>query len=361
MLETLPTLRGNNEDNLMILRLITLVLLSFAPLFSACAVVGIVYQHPVTFRVVDSEGVPVENAGVYAFLPSGKPAMGKTDKEGKITLFVHPEATLNIAVQKENYYATSGEIFRGGLHNNGKGGLESRKVLSEYTVVLKEIRNPVPMVQEFLQVEIPYDGSPIHYDMEKKDMVAPMGKGTKTHIIFKMKEFIFDEDIVSGTLEISFPNPDDGLQPFIACRPLTGTYGSTQAPPHQAPLDGYQPTFEIKYWQKKGEPYYSTTVKDRNFIFRTLTEKDASGRIIAANHGWLMEDPDFGVRINSPLWTNYTHPRTFFVQVAYMFNPDRDMQTRSLEYDHYADYSRRTLVTEQQVKEAPPRPAREIR
>ena len=86
---------------------------------------------PITITVIDTEGQPVEGAKVYASLIIGGPAWGVTDADGKVRLMIHSEATLYLTVQRDGYYDTGGEVFRGGYHNDGNGGLVGSKVMSE--------------------------------------------------------------------------------------------------------------------------------------------------------------------------------------------------------------------------------------
>ena len=199
---------------------------------------------------------------------------------------------------------------------------------------------------------LPFDKGPLLYDMVAKDWVAPFGRGQTGHIIFTMTEAIDNEERESYVLQVSFPNEGDGIQPFFAGRTFSMEYGSNQAPPYQAPLDGYQPTFEFLRQRKKTDGWRNLTVKNRNFIFRTLTQKDASGRIISAYHGWLEGDVEF-----APL----KKTRTVRIEFTYFFNPDPDMETRSLEYDKFVEYTQRQVITEEQLKAEAERPERELR
>lgn len=330
---------------------LAVIALCLLPLIPACAVATLAGMRPVTITVIDTEGEPVEDANVYASLPFGGPARGVTDEDGKVHLMIHNEATLYLTVQKMDYYETGGEVFRGGYDSDGKGGLKARKAKSEYTVELKEIRNPVSMHEGVIRKTMPYDKGPLLFDMMENDWVAPYGRGKIGYLIFNMREAIQNDEMYSFILEISFPNEGDGIQPFFARRPFSIGYGSNQAPPYQAPMDGYEPTFNFVFRRKAGEPYKDSAVKNRNFIFRTMTQKDASGQIVSAYHGWLLGDLDFSIRKNNQVE----------IVLFYYFNPDPDMATRSLEYDQFAKYSREQMITEEQLKADAERPPRELR
>lgn len=278
---------------------------------------------PVRFTVVDVDGNPVEGARIEASRYGPGNAEGITGKDGLVVLELNRGRSLTIYVSKDGYYKTGGELFRGGLYKGPERTLIPREVADEFTVVLKDVRNPVFMHHKRFRGIAPQADGPVGFDFRVGDWVGPHGKGVTSDLYFHFHDIHVDQNEFAGTMTVSFPNEGDGIQSFEAARPFSMEYGSDLAPPHDAPVDGYQTRLSYSKAHREGEPYQSYEVKGRNYVFRTRTVLDATGRILQACYGWIQGEIDFDPR-------DPDGPQLVF---TYFFNPDPDPDARSLEYN----------------------------
>lgn len=285
----------------------------------------------VTFTVVDSDGNPVEGALVEASKHGPGNESGLTGSGGRIILTLVEGANLSAYVTKEGYYTTGGELWRGGLFRGLDGNLVPRELPDAFTITLKAVRDPVPLRNARFRGNAPKSDEPIGFDLKTGDWVAPFGKGTTTDLFFRFHHLFLDDEAFSGTMTLSFPNPGDGIQPFQAARPFSMEFGSNLAPPHKAPVDGYLPGLTYTKAHREGEEYHTYEKQGRNYLFRTRTELDPNGTILAACYGWIQGEIQFDPR----------DPQGPQLSFMYYFNMDPDPEARSLEYDLHAPQSGR--------------------
>jgi hypothetical protein len=278
---------------------------------------------PVLFTVLDPDGMPVEGARIEASRYGPGNAEGLTDENGKATLDLSKGRSLTVYVSKDGYYKTGGEIFRGGLYKGPDRKLIPRELADSFTIELKPVLNPVFMQHRRFRGNAPLVDKPAGYDFRVGDWVSPYGKGVTEDIYFHFHDVHLDGEAFAGTMTIYFPGEGDGIQSFQAARPFSMEFGSNLAPPNMAPVDGYQDRLSYSKEHREGDPYQSYEVTGRNYIFRTRTELDASGRILQACYGWILGEIEFDPR-------GEEGPELVF---EYFFNPDPDPDGRSLEYN----------------------------
>lgn len=281
---------------------------------------------PVRFTVLDPAGSPVEDALVEASEAGRGVLTGRTDARGQLALRLPAEASLSVYVSKNGYYDTGGELFRGGLHKGHDGRLVARRLPDSFTIELKDVRELVPMKHLRFRGNAPLAGQPVGFDFIAGDWVAPFGKGSLADLSFHFHDIQVEGETFTGTMTITFPNPDDGIQPFTAARPFSRSFGSNLAPPHKAPLEGYQPVLTYTKSFRPEEGFEGYEQKDRNYLLRTRTRRDADGRILQACYGWILGEIEFDPR----------DPKGPQLVFAYYLNPDPSPDARSLEYDLYA-------------------------
>jgi hypothetical protein len=299
--------------------------LIIAQLASAQPTIPDLQTKPVTFTVVDSEGKPLEGVLIEASRPGPGNAEGTTDDAGQLVLDLPGGASLSVHAYKFGYYKTGGELWRGGMYRGPEGRLVAREMPDAFTIELKEVRHAVYMRNERFRGIAPVAEEPVGYDFRVGDWVAPYGKGVTEDIRFHFTDLYIDEESYAGTMVVSFPNEGDGIQPFTAARPFSMEFGSNLAPPHKAPIDGYQPGLSYSVAHREGESYQGYKEKGRNYIFRTRTVLDPQGKILQACYGWILGEIEFDPR----------DPRGPQLAFAYYFNPDPDPEERSLEYNLY--------------------------
>ncbi|NDV61517.1 carboxypeptidase regulatory-like domain-containing protein [Puniceicoccales bacterium CK1056] len=277
----------------------------------------------VTFTVVDPAGQPVEGARIEASRYGPGNAEGKTDESGRVSLQLSKGRSLTVYVSKDGYYKTGGELFRGGLYKGPERKLIPREIADAYTIELKPVLDPVFMQHRRIRGNAPAVDRPVGFDLRVGDWVGPLGKGVTEDMFFHFHDVYVDGETFAGTMTITFPNEGDGIQAFQAARPFSMEFGSNLAPPNSAPLDGYEARLSYSMAHQEGDPYQSYQEKDRNYILRTRTKMDASGRILEACYGWIQGEIEFDPRGDEG-------PELVF---SYFFNPDTDPDARSLEYN----------------------------
>ncbi len=286
-----------------------------------------VSHKPVTFLVVESSGMPVEDACIEASLQGPGNASGKTAADGKLELILAKESILHVYVSKTGYYSTGGELWTGGMYRNAQGKLVPREVPDSFTITLKKVLNPVELIHVQYRGKLPDTGKPVGFDMEKGDWVRPNGVGDVSDVLFYLEHVDPRHRLQESRLSVLFPNPKDGIQIFMAARPFSMAFGSNLAPPHTAPLDGYQSVLSLESTvEKRTVP----NIKGTNYLFRTRTRTDAAGEIRQACYGWIQGDIVFDPRI----------PDMAQIAFTYYFNPDPDPDARSLEYIRHVPQNR---------------------
>lgn len=277
---------------------------------SQASAMGVGYAS-IVYEIVDTENHPVEGAHVTIYWSDtkGGVAKGVSDRSGRVTLSSNRGSLLTVAVEKEGYYRTRGEIWEGNLRTAPP---------KSFTVTLKRIINPVPMVHRRISTEIPRLNEPVGFDLEEGDWVSPHGKGKRADVVLtatKRLDGTFDWE---ATLVIRFPDPHNGIQEFYASRYETRKQISQFIAPHEAPDQGYNSELIYRVYRlnDNNEDYRK---EDRNYIFRTRSVVDEN-KFIKSNYGWIRGEIDFRV-----IYRSETLPLEF----EYYYNPNPE--SRSLE------------------------------
>ncbi|MFO7726324.1 MAG: carboxypeptidase-like regulatory domain-containing protein [Oceanipulchritudo sp.] len=276
-----------------------------------------VIRKDVRFTVLDSDGLPVEDARVAA----ADGTHGLTDADGRVTLNIPANRTFFLEARKDGFYSTAGNLWTGGLHRGPDGTLIQRKTPDSFTLELKEIRDPVYMRFKRFRGHAPATDKPVGWDFEAGDWVIPHGNGTSADVFFHFHGISIEENAFEGHMSLSFPGKKDGIQSFKAARPHSMEFGSDLAPPHKAPLKGYEPGLSHSKIHRPGEPFQSYREDQRNYLFRVRTKQDPLGQLLQACYGWFAGEIEFDPR-GSP------GPQLAF---EYFFNPNPDPEARSLE------------------------------
>lgn len=263
-----------------------------------------------TLLVKDEQGIPVE--GAKAYISYSKPEIGgvgvadilKEGLTGKEGLFTAESSTMSgvgLSAEKFGYY-TSNIHYEFTSHSKPLNHWEPWNPTIE--VVLKKKRNPVPMYIKYTDsIKMPALGTPVGYDLEIGDWVAPYGSG-------KISDFVFNFNSVDRAwtdydcgYTLTFSNEKDGIQEYTFDSNVQSSYRW----PFQAPEEGY--TGELKR-SRKDSPKTGlvTNAKDEiNYLFRVRTKTDQNGNIVEARYGKIKGE------IN--VWPGK-------VKFFYYFNPD---------------------------------------
>jgi hypothetical protein len=324
-------MRKSNQQNAMKF-LILIAALPIALLGQGSSNIPSLQLKTVTFTVQDPEGNPVENAFVEASRRGPGNATGHTDSNGQLSLELTQGASLHVYVSKDGYYNTGGELWRGGMYKGPNRKLVARVVPDSFEIQMKPVKNPLPLHYGSFSGIAPKYKRPVGFDLKLGDWVSPFGKGRTTDILFHFHGIHVDESGHKGTMSILFPNPDDGIQPFMAARPFSREFGSDLAPPNEAPVDGYESRLSYTIDHKQGDHYEDYTVDGRNYLIRTRTERDAGGVLRKACYGWIEGEIEFDPRSRPG--------RGPQLKFTWYFNDDPNPDARSLEFDRHVPKKR---------------------
>ncbi len=297
------------------LKIILLFLIVFYPVFCIAAP-----TFKFTAKIVDSKGNPIEGAEMKVrFTGSNfKLKTGKTDKNGLFTATGKTTTLCNFAVSKEGYYM-SGYSFEPMLIKGRSAFGHWQPWNPTIEVVLKEKRNPTRMLaRNTYHMEIPVFDTPIGFDLEKGDWVAPYGNGSVKDFIFVFS--VSDKNAKpweewSCSYKLTFSNKKDGILEYYPPKDNKSEY----IWPYEAPETGYKSEltgFRSMKKQPDGSYRKETSYnQERNYIFRVRTKVDSKGNIVEAKYGKIRGDIFIGLKT---------------IRFTYYFNPTGN---RSLEYD----------------------------
>jgi hypothetical protein len=264
----------------------------------------------VTLRVVDDEGKPVPNANarvsfehVYAKKESERvgASKGVTGADGTVTLGGKTgESSIGYDAELPGYYQTWG--LRYGF--TGSSMFRWQPWNPTIEVVLKRIRNPVPMYARRVErAPILLDRS-IALDLVMGDWLPPHGKGKVADVVFLGILKKVDQDNSDYEMTVSFPNLGDGIQRF---RPESEN--TAMRSPYSAPEEGYQSVLSLKRIRRKGVPDVTDFDPKGGYFLRVRTMLDQDGKVVKALYGKIYGE---------------------FFYLSYYLNPDG---TRNMEYD----------------------------
>lgn len=274
----------------------------------------------ITFTVTDTRGQPVESAFLRLNTVGG-PSVVATDADGKAVVEEPFGGSIYLDVYRPSYYTSSGYLWSGGLLTGPGGRLVRPEPPAEFDIVLKKIRQPVPMRYRTYRGPAPRSERPVGFDLYRMDWVAPHGVGEVPDLLFSFTHKEQEDGSWSSAMEISFPQKRDGIQSFKAPRPFTFPFGSNLPTPHEAPLGGYESLLRLEESHEAGDSYQTGVDKPINYLFRTRTATDEAGRLVQACYGWIMGPLRYQTHADR-------NPRVHFV---YYFNPDPAPESRSLE------------------------------
>lgn len=278
-------------------------------------------QGQVTLRVTDSIGKPVEKAQLsVAFYPSDSYAdvvvsKGQTDINGIYRAGGKTVGDVTYTISKNGYYNTRDKYL---FYRQGENCVQDGRWQpwdTTNTIVLKEHRNSTAMSAKRVDTRIPVQGSPIGFDLEKGDWVAPHGQGLRADLVFEYAATYEGPQVYAKRLSIVFINDKDGLQAF----PLDRT--SEFMSMYTAPEGGYIPKLVLERKRTRTKIIKSQELgKDQYLVFRVRTVTDKDGKIVSANYGKIYAPIEYG-RMGEDHRLMFT----------YYFNPTAN--DRNLEFD----------------------------
>lgn len=278
-------------------------------------------QGQVTLRVVDSTGKPVEKAELnVAFWGSDSSAdivvsEGQTGTNGLFVAAGKTIHSMNYEIKKDRYYTTRGQYW---FLRKGEDCVQADRWQPwnpTNTVVLKERRNPIAMKARNVDVVIPAQGTPIGFDLEEGDWVAPYGQGHRSDFILLYSATYEGPQTFSKRLDLTFSDAKDGLHvlPLDRSTEFMSLY--------DAPESGYDSTLMLERERTRTKILKSHELgRDQYLVFRVRTVTNQEGKMISANYGKVYGPIEYGRMAEQ-------HRLTF----TYYFNPT--VNDRNLEFD----------------------------
>ncbi|WFB36369.1 hypothetical protein P3T73_01140 [Kiritimatiellota bacterium B12222] len=291
----------------------------------------------VHLEVVDVDGNPIPGAKLELYFThtglqrqvSGdrtKVFKREFDGEEKVTIKYKSYKSIGIRAKKEEYWPSfmRYNFTQKDRTDRETDGSPNGHYQKEFTIVLRKKENPRPMfVHKSKYHATRTFNTPMGYDFEVGDLVEPFGTGKTTDLIFTLHQDKKEGKAYSHRLEMTFPQPEDGLiiinkEPGSESKLLLGAV---------APENGYVP--ELNYTkgvEKRGwkfwvfqRPSKEELENVEGYWFRTRTEKNPENGEIKSRYG----------KINGPI--------TFLVDelggafyFTYYFSPN---QSRLLEWN----------------------------
>jgi len=267
-----------------------------------------------TVRVIDETGQSVPGAQVRIDFSAASPQgdavpdhiLGLTDTNGIfVASHVDRSVQLDFQAQKAGYYRFAVQHYFGFANKN-----DSPDWSPSLTLVLKRIRQPVPLYAKSVNLGMPVYDRPAGFDLMVGDWVAPYGKGRADDIIFTARRQKRAEDDSDYTLTVTFPKTGDGIREFSVPAVHFPTEGSQLRSPHEAPESGFLPEWVQTLSRRPGRPLEGNWDRDRNYFFRVRTVLDEKGNVKSALYGKVYGD---------------------FMQFTYYLNPVPN--DRNVEFD----------------------------
>jgi hypothetical protein len=218
-------------------------------------------EFKLTVYVCDDTGLPVPSARIrggiwspeanFADIASGRRKdliyEGTTNTGGLYIAHGHAWQDMGWNVEKDGFYSTHGgyNFLEAGTPAIVKGRFQPWNATN--TVVLKRIRNPIPMYAKGVETVVPVLGQPVGYDLEKGDWVGPHGKGVVSDLVFTVTGTYKDPSNGQVLVGMAFSNPLDGIQTTHVEAGPAGPVGSKFWSLHEAPEDNYAGKYNSEF------------------------------------------------------------------------------------------------------------------
>jgi hypothetical protein len=272
----------------------------------------------ITLRVTDSTGKPVEKAELsVAFWGSDSSAdvvvsEGTTDTNGLFVATGKTIDSMNYTITRDGHYKTRGKYWfyrPSGLdpskswavsptsreywqYHQGENSVKDGRWQPwnpTNTVVLKEIRNPIPMHAKRVDSPAPVQSAPAGYDLEVGDWVVPSGQGKQSDMLIAYDAEIESPLVFSNQLVITISNKGGG---FIR---VNKEEWSSFPSVFEAPASGYQSQVVFSLHRTRERILKKEQLSESDYlIFRVRTVLDNEGNIVSARYGKIYGPVEYG-------------------------------------------------------------------
>lgn len=271
------------------------------------------FRATINLLVKDDAGTPVPNVAVEGcFLDVSQSGAltrfkGLTDTNGCFVAKGRTILGVYADFELKGYYPTvlkeEVEYVR---KLDGRGYEKIDHWKKDIPVILKRIRNPIPMyikdvscryIDMWLSPGVYNLGNTARYDIVKGDFLSPHGEGEVADIEFTREMTIYtrdeddlavDYDILKG---IRLLNGEDGICRGVPDGTRSGTYGSAFYSAYEAPESGYTNRLII-YRNVRGDKADTNDDNHYLYYFRIRTQTNEAGEIVSARYGQIHGEID---------------------------------------------------------------------
>jgi len=300
----------------------------------------------ITIHVVTDKGIPISNIPVglstFDYWQPGelfgtdiyKNYEGKTDSKGIVTFTILSErgdVAFGTGSGLIGYYPHGGNYKFKNIYG-GVNWLPWRPWNPTVELILKPIKNPIPMYAQAVRYTLPVKNSAVGFDLEVGDWVVPYGKGITSDFIFTLNEkvpFVSATQPYDVTNTLSFSNKSDGIQSVLVSQ-NQGTFFRMLG---DAPQGGYNAILAQELSLSDNKRLSGAVSEDQNYFFRVRTVLDGQNKVKSALYG----------KIRGPIECG---PQGI-VQFTYYLNPTTN--DRNMESDPTKNLFQ-NLTDDQQVK-----------
>jgi hypothetical protein len=314
-----------------------------------------IFAAKATFKIIDEDATPIEGTSVHVavwnhshYKDQNNDFHGQSNNEGLFIVESNCQGNFEITVQKEGYYRSNYHHQPCDWSTMPKDGDRLQPWNPTVPIMLKKIGKPIPMIVRPAKwnniSELPIMNEHLGFDLVVLDWLPPYGKGKRADIRVKAVRNEGDEKNYTANLTIEFPNKGDGV---IAVPKILGGENELKYP-RSAPLIGYsgEPLLRNLRHQEKIDESLQKTIEPFGYILRIRTEFDASGKVISALFGKIVDDSLTTDEALSPQWTknpihfacasrpiekNGVKSTGCYFSFSYYLNPTHN--DRNLEFD----------------------------
>jgi hypothetical protein len=285
--------------------------------------------------VKNEEGEPLAGVEVRAYFSgpyASDPDKAKTDDDGRVTL--RGKATLQASVSSggkdSKWYRSSSVIIPRGIDPIEDGG----QIEEKRTLILRERKNPIPLVARKVDILFPAENVWIGFDFEVGQFVIPYGEGGKSDMLFKVNcdgdtEIIerwntIRYKTVDSTLWIRFPCAGEG---WLAVAKADLANYCVLTMPQKAPVDGYlaERVIEKNKLEDVGMP-------SKLGLFMRVRRSELPDGKEQYNYLKLNKDMKFRPFESGTHTSDLGKPKTYGgIKFTYFYNPTPN--DRNLEFD----------------------------
>lgn len=296
----------------------------------ACACCSVLAQtskpawHAV-IKVVGESGQPIPGANVeMSYYVQAPP--GENEASGSIHGLTDTNGIVRLSHSNTGSIGLGFEVTKAGYYPTKKGhefvqfqDTDPQKWNPTLTLVLKKIGHPIAMYAKHVETKMPAEDHPVGFDLTVGDWIAPYGAGKHADIFFTVHRKITSPQKFDADLELTFPNPGDGI---VVMPPVsTDTGFSPLVMPRFAPTGDYQRALKWSYHN-----FTETAEPASGYFFRVRTVLDSNGNVKSALYGKIQGDVRF-----------YVGTRVPRAGISFTYYLDPTPNDRNVEFDPKQD------------------------